>query len=156
VPIYLPSLKERKEDIPLLVHHFLEIYNKKRRKNIKGVSPEAMNFLMEFAWPGNIRELENIIERLVIMCEGEIIEAEQLPIHIRGKRLCLNIKTPKTNKELKKIKKQIRANAVENVEKAFLIYALKRNDWNISKAARDVGMKRQNFQALTRKYNIKP
>jgi len=156
VPIYIPPLKERKEDIPLLVHYFLEIYNKKRSKNIKGVSPEAMNLLMEFDWPGNIRELENIIERLAIMCDSEIIEAEQLPIHIRGKRVCFNITTPKTNEELKKIKKQIRANAVENVEKAFLIDALKRNDWNISKAARDVGVKRQNFQALMRKYNIKP
>lgn len=156
VPIYLPSLKERKEDIPLLVHHFLEISNKSKHKDIKGVSPEAMNLLMDFDWPGNVRELENIIERVTIMSDSKIIELDQLPIYLQGKRVCFNITTPQTNEELKKLKKQIRANAVENIEKAFLIDALKRNDWNISKAAQNVGMKRQNFQSLIRKYNIKP
>ncbi|KPJ72391.1 Fis family transcriptional regulator [candidate division TA06 bacterium DG_78] len=156
VPIYLSSLKERKEDIPLLVQHFLEKYNKRRNKNIKGVSPGAMNILMDFDWPGNVRELENIMERLVIMTDSEIIEAEHIPAHIQGKRVCFNIPTALTNIELKKLKQQIRSQAVENVEKAFVINALKRSDWNISKAARIVGMKRQNFQKLMNKYNIKP
>ncbi|UCG91203.1 MAG: sigma-54-dependent Fis family transcriptional regulator [candidate division WOR-3 bacterium] len=156
VPIHLPMLKERKEDIPLLVHHFLEIHNKKRNKNIKGLSAEAMELLTDYDWPGNVRELENIIERLVIMSEGELIEVEHLPIHITGKRVCFTITAPRTNKELKELRKQIRAEAIENIEKAFLIEALKKCDWNISKAARDVGMKRQNFQALMRKYKIKP
>lgn len=156
VPIKLPLLKNRKEDIPLLVHHFLEIYNAKTNKKIKGVSPEAMSLLMEYDWPGNVRELENIVERLIIMSDNKIIEADQLPLHIQGKRVCFNITTPQTNEELKKMKKQIRTAAVENIEKAFLINALERNDWNISKTAREVGMKRQNFQSLMRKYNIKP
>jgi DNA-binding NtrC family response regulator len=156
VPIYLPSLKERKEDIPLLVQHFLESYNKRRNKNIKGISPEAMNILMDFDWPGNVRELENIIERLVIMTDSEIIEAEHIPAHIQGKRVCFNIPTAQTNIELKTLKQQIRSQAVENVEKSFVINALKKTDWNISKAARIVGMKRQNFQKLMNKYNIKP
>jgi DNA-binding NtrC family response regulator len=156
VPIYLPPLKERQEDIPSLVNHFLELYNKTRDKNIKGVSPEAMNLLIEYDWPGNVRELENIIERSVIMTESEIVEAKHLPIDIRGKRAYLNITIPQTKEELKDLKKQIREKAVEDIEKAFLIDALKRSDWNISKASRQVGMKRQNFQALIRKYNIKP
>jgi DNA-binding NtrC family response regulator len=156
VPIYLPSLKQRQEDIPLLVQHFIEKYNKKRKKNIKGVSPEAMNLFMEYDWPGNIRELENIIERVVIMSETDIIGVEHMPIHIQGGRVCFNITTPQTNEELKKIKKQVRTNAVENIERAFVIDALKKNDWNVSKAAREVGMKRQNFQSLIRKYNVKP
>ena len=156
VPIYLPPLKERQEDIPSLVNHFLELYNKTRDKNIKGVSPEAMNLLIEYDWPGNVRELENIIERSVIMTEGDTVEAEHLPIDIRGKRAYLDITIPQTKEELKGLKKQIREKAVEDIEKAFLIDALKRSDWNISKASRQVGMKRQNFQALIRKYNIKP
>lgn len=156
VPIQLPLLKDRKEDVPLLVHHFLEIYNAKANKKIKGISPEAMNLLMEYDWPGNVRELENIVERLIIMSDNKIIEADQLSLHIQGKRVCFNITTPQTNEELKKIKKQIRTAAVENIEKAFLTNALERNDWNISKTAREVGMKRQNFQSLMRKYNIKP
>jgi DNA-binding NtrC family response regulator len=156
VPIYLPSLKERKEDIPFLVQHFLEKYNKRKNKNIRGVSPDAMSILMDFDWPGNVRELENILERLVIMTDSEIIEIEHIPAHIQGKRICFNIPTAQTNKELKKLKQQIRSQAVENVEKAFVINALKKSDWNISKAARIVGMRRQNFQKLMHKYKIKP
>ncbi len=156
VPIYLPSLRERKDDIPLLVNHFLESYNKKRKKNIKGVSSDAMNILMDFQWPGNVRELEHTIERLVIMSEGDIIEAEKLPIQLTGKRVCFNITTPKTNEELKKMRKQMKEKAVENIERAFIIEALKRNQWNVSKTAREVGLKRQNFQAMMRKYNIRP
>jgi transcriptional regulator with PAS, ATPase and Fis domain len=155
VPIYLPPLRKRREDIPLLINHFLEKYNKKRNKNIKGVSPEAMNLLMDFEWPGNIRELENIVERLVIMSEGETIEASHVPMYIRGKEVYMKITTPRTNEEFKKMKKQIRAKAIENVERAFVIDVLRRNDWNVSKAARDIGVKRQNLQSLIRKYNIK-
>jgi DNA-binding NtrC family response regulator len=156
VPIHLPALRERKEDIPLLVHHFLMLYNKKRNKNIKGISPEAMNLLIDFDWPGNVRELENIIERMVIMTDSDIIDVEHVPIEIHGKRVCFNITTPRTNTELKRLKKQIRNQAVENIEKSFIIEALKRNEWNVSKAARDVGMQRQNFQALMRRHTIKP
>jgi len=156
VPIYLPSLKERREDVPLLVHHFLEIYNRKRNKNVKGISPETMNLLVEYDWPGNVRELENIVERLVIMNDSGIIEPEHLPTHIQGKHVCFNITTPQTNEELKIIKKKVRTDAVENIEKAFVIDALKRSGWNVSRAAREVGMKRQNFQILMRKYHIKP
>jgi two-component system NtrC family response regulator len=156
VPIYLPSLRERKDDIPLLVNHFLESYNKKRKKNIKGVSSDAMNILMNFEWPGNVRELEHTIERLVIMSEGDIIEAEKLPIQLTGKRVCFNITTPKTNEELKRMRKQMREKAVENIERAFIIEALKRNQWNVSKTAREVGLKRQNLQAMMRKYNVRP
>lgn len=156
VPIYLPSLKERQEDIPSLVNHFLKRYNTIRNKDIMGVSPEAMNLLIEYDWPGNVRELENIIERSVIMNEGKFIEVEHLPMDIRGKPGHLNITIPKNKEELKDLKKKIREKAIEDIEKAFLINALKRSEWNISEASRQVGMKRQNFQALIRKYKIKP
>jgi len=73
-----------------------------------------------------------------------------------GNRVCFNITAARTGAELKEMKKRIRVQAVENVEKAFLIEALKRNQWNVSKAARDVGMQRQNFQAMLRKHNIQP
>lgn len=156
VPIRLPPLKERREDIPLLVDHFLAAYNEKRNKNIKGFSPEALGVLMEYGWPGNVRELENIIDRMVIMSDSERIEVEHVPIHIIGNRVCFNITAARTGAELKEMKKRMRIQAVENVERAFLIEALNRNQWNVSKAARDVGMQRQNFQAMMRKYNIQP
>ena len=156
VPIHLPSLRERQEDIPLLVDHFIDVYNERRNKNIKGLSPEALSMLMDFDWPGNVRELENIIDRMIIMSDSEIIGVEHVPIHIVGNRVCFNITAARTGAELKEMKKRIRVQAVENVEKAFLIEALKRNQWNVSKAARDVGMQRQNFQAMLRKHNIQP
>lgn len=155
VPIYLPALKERKEDIALLAHHFLEICNKKRKKNIRAISPDALSLLVDYDWPGNVRELENIIERLVIVTEGELIEVRHLPINVKGERVFISVSTPRTNKQLKELRKEVRKKAVEDIEKTFLIDALKENDWNISKASRHVGMRRQNFQALMRKHNIK-
>lgn len=154
VPINLPLLKDKKEDIPLLTQHFLKTASQKQNKKIRGLEPAAMSFLMEYDWPGNVRELENVIERLVIMTDSKIIRSGHLPLNIRGKKVCIDINTPHTNAELKKIKKELRSEAVENIEKAFLIDALNRNDWNISKAARNIGMKRQNFQSLMRKYKI--
>ncbi len=154
VPIYIPPLKERKEDIPLLVHHFLEIHNEKRDKKIKGLSSEVMNVLIEYDFPGNVRELENVIERLVIMSDKDVIEMRHLPLNIQKESMLGDIYLPKTSTELKQMKKRLRVKAVEEIERAFLTDALKRNEWNISKAARDVGMKRQNFQALMRKYRL--
>lgn len=78
-PIFLPDLKDRKEDIPLLAYHFLDLYAKEARKEIKGISKEAMDLLLDYAWPGNVRELENAIERAVIMAEGELLVPQDLP-----------------------------------------------------------------------------
>jgi DNA-binding NtrC family response regulator len=155
VPVRLPSLSERKEDIPLLVQHFLAKYNKKQKKNVEYVSPDAMQCLIDYEWSGNVRELENIVERMVIMCESDTIDIHCLPTYVQGKQVCFHIATPRTNEELKQHRKQIRSQAVEKIERAFLLDALKRNEWNVTRAAQDVGMKRQNFQALMRKYSIK-
>lgn len=155
VPIYLPTLRERREDIPLLINHFLDECNKKCGKKIKKISPEAMKALLEYDWPGNVRELENIIERLVIMTDSNVITVEHLPRSIQGSIFSVNMTIPKTNAELKKIKVKLRAKAVEDMERAFLIDALNRNGWNVTKSAQNVGMKRQNFHALMKKYNIK-
>ncbi|MBM4277590.1 MAG: sigma-54-dependent Fis family transcriptional regulator [Deltaproteobacteria bacterium] len=78
-PIFLPDLKERREDIPLLAYHFLDLYSKEARKEVKGISKEAMNLLLEYHWPGNVRELENTIERAVIMAEEEFLTPQDLP-----------------------------------------------------------------------------
>jgi DNA-binding NtrC family response regulator len=78
-PIFLPDLKDRKEDIPLLAYHFLDLYTKETRKQIKGISKEAMNLLLDDDWPGNVRELENVIERAVIMADQEYLTPEDFP-----------------------------------------------------------------------------
>jgi DNA-binding NtrC family response regulator len=78
-PVFLPNLKDRKEDIPLLAYHFLDLYNKETRKALKGISREAMNILMDHDWPGNVRELENVIERAVIVAEQDDLMPDDLP-----------------------------------------------------------------------------
>jgi two-component system response regulator AtoC len=77
-PIYIPPLRERKEDIPLLVEHFIKKYNPRLGREVVGVSQEAMDILMEYEWPGNIRELENIVQRAMIISERKKIEKESI------------------------------------------------------------------------------
>ncbi|MCR4322265.1 MAG: sigma-54 dependent transcriptional regulator [Candidatus Brocadiaceae bacterium] len=80
IPIQLPSLKERREDIPLLVTHFIEKYNKVFKKEIKSISQHVLNIMMSYGWPGNVRELENLVERTVIMAKGHVISEIELPM----------------------------------------------------------------------------
>jgi transcriptional regulator of acetoin/glycerol metabolism len=89
------------------------------------------------------------------MTEDEIIRPEHLPANIQGRKVSIDLATPKTSTDLKKLKKQIKAEAVGKVEQAFLLDLLNRNDWNISQSAREAGMQRQNFQALMRKHGVK-
>jgi len=82
VPIHLPPLRERREDIPLLAKHFLEVYNRAFRKRIEGLTKEALEYLTNYGWPGNIRELKNTIERLVVLKDSGVITPEELPFDI--------------------------------------------------------------------------
>src|SRR3990167_6957711 len=81
IRIFLPPLRERTDDIPMLASHFLSIHNKKNRKTVEGISRDALNKLMSYTWQGNIRELENVIERAVILCKGKVIEPEDIPLY---------------------------------------------------------------------------
>lgn len=81
IRILLPPLRERMDDIPMLVAHFLSIHNKKNRKKVEGLSREALTKLMSYNWPGNIRELENVVERAVILCKGNMIEPVDVPLY---------------------------------------------------------------------------
>ncbi|MFH1898516.1 MAG: sigma-54 dependent transcriptional regulator [Candidatus Desantisbacteria bacterium] len=153
VPIFLPPLRERREDIPLLISHILKKCNLEIKKNITGITPEAMKLLEEYDWHGNVRELENVIEKIVVMADEENIRVEHLPLNIRNAVSVVNI--PWTNEELRKLKNQAKKEAIKDVERLFIVEALKRNNWNITKAADAVAMKRQNLQALVRKYQIK-
>ncbi len=155
VPIYLPPLKERQEDIPLLAVHFLKKFAEEMGKSIKGFTSEAMEKLMRYSWPGNVRELENVIGRTVVMIEEEMVRPEHLILQTQDEKVESKISIPTTSEELKEIKKHIREKAVEEVEKAFVLNALERNNWNVTRAAEDVGMLRPNFQALMRKYNLR-
>jgi DNA-binding NtrC family response regulator len=155
VPIPLPSLKERQEDISLLAVHFLKKYAEEMEKTIKGFTPEAMEKLVRYPWPGNVRELENVIERTVVMIEEEMVGVNHLILPGQQEKESPDNRIPMTSEELKEIKKQLRERAVEEIEKAFVVKALERHNWNVTRASEDVGMLRPNFQALMRKYNLR-
>lgn len=155
VPIHLPPLRERPEDIPLLAEHFLSKYCQEMRKNLKKMSPAFLDLLKSYSWPGNVRELENIMERIVIMTDEEEIQPRHFPISLQPKEERMTFQVPRTSEELKEFKKLLRDKAIEEIERLFVLQALSRNDWNVTKSAREVGMLRQNFQALMRKYNIR-
>lgn len=154
-PINLPTLKERKSDILPIAYFFLNQHSTNIGKEIKGFDNESANQLMEFSWPGNVRQLKNVIERAVILCDKNKITLKELPIlgeagEIKG--LLENV--PQTNTELKQIKKEIREKAIQRVEKNFLLHALAANDWNVTRAAQATGFQRTNFQGLMKKYGI--
>jgi len=155
-PIYLPPLRERKSDILPIAYHFLNQLNPQRGKAITGFDDEAASRLLNYHWPGNIRQLRNTVERAVILCETDTITVQDLP-HLSGmgdiERLMEYV--PETNAELVQVKKEIRQKAVARVEKNFLLHALEHNDWNISRAARQTGLQRPNFQNMMKKYGIK-
>lgn len=87
IPIYLPPLRERKQDIALLVEYFMNLFQKDRERPIFGISNDAMESLLAYTWPGNVREIENLFERLFTLVDNDYIEAEDLPAYIRGKKL---------------------------------------------------------------------
>ena len=155
VPIFLPPLRGRKEDIPLLANHFLKQFRKELNKNIEGFSDEAMNLFINYYWPGNVRELKNTVERLVITIEENIIKPTHLLDILQNQNLKDDVYIPSNKNELSKLKKKIKEQAVAEVEKKFLIKTLRRNNWNVSRAARETGFHRTNFHALMRKYKIK-
>jgi transcriptional regulator with GAF, ATPase, and Fis domain len=153
-PIRLPSLRERREDIAELVIHFLRKYCEKTNKQIPEIKIDAMEMLVNYHWPGNVRELEHVIERLIILIEGTEITTYYISAALFRSESSVN-KAPQNVDELKMIKKQLREFSTQEIEKQFITEALIRNDWNITKAARDVNMQRTNFMALMKKYGVK-
>ncbi len=154
VPISVPPLRDRRDDIPSLAYHFLEKYSHTEQDH-SDLSSEALKKLIDFDWPGNIRQLENTIQMALVLAEGKKIEARHIPIASSSVKVLTSDYIPRTNKELKKLKKELRHNAIEQVERNFVIQTLEDNDWNITKAANSVGMQRTNFHGLMRKYGIK-
>jgi DNA-binding NtrC family response regulator len=155
VPIQLPPLRERTEDIPFLALHFLKKFCQEMGKNPKALSPAALKLLTDYSWPGNVRELENTIERAVIMTDEEVLQPQHFPFPWREKTEGTSFNLPRTSEELKELKRHLRDKAVEEAERLFVLEALTRNDWNVTRSAKDVGMLRPNFQALMRKHNIR-
>jgi DNA-binding NtrC family response regulator len=137
VPIIIPPLRERKEDIPPLLDHFIKKYNEEGHKKVKGVSKEALEFIMNYEWPGNIRELENSIERVIALTSNEYIQPDELPI-------------PLTNiSKINGIRESILSGKVsfleaeEEFEKGIIMDALKKTNYIQSHAAEMLGISRR-------------
>jgi len=155
IPLELPPLRERKGDVPLLISHFMNKFTQEVGKDLRGISPEAMQFLENYSYPGNVRELVNTIERAVVLAEGDIIQKENLELGDSAD-LCTGFEgfIPTNAEALKEMKRHIRDRSVESVEKAFVMSALKRSNWNISRAAEETGMLRPNFQTMLKRLGI--
>jgi DNA-binding NtrC family response regulator len=142
VPINLPPLRERKEDIPFFIDHFVKKYSRKARKKISGISPQAKKTLMEYDWPGNIRELENTIERAVVLSRGDKIEFEDLVYHgiSAGSSLLLPVGG--------------KYKALEDIEKEYIKIILQAKHGNKSQTAKILGIDRKTLMAKIKKYKI--
>ncbi len=137
IPIKLPPLRERKEDIPLLAEHFLARFCEREEVPRKRLSEKALKRLMEYHWPGNVRELENLMERLVILTEREVIEEEDLPEHIRVPRISTNPGVKVSFKEGVSLPQALR-----EFERSLILQALEASGGVKSRAARLLGIKR--------------
>ena len=154
-PILLPPLRERKMDILPIAYHFLNQFNEKLGKHITGFDKEAINRFSEYDWPGNVRQLRNLIERAAILSETDQIALKDLPLlGVMDDIAQLLDNIPASNEELKRVKKEIRQKAVRKVEKKFIMNALVNNNWNVTQAAQSVGLQRSNFHNLMKKYGI--
>ncbi|MFA6224056.1 MAG: sigma 54-interacting transcriptional regulator [Desulfomonilaceae bacterium] len=139
IPINLPPLRERRNDIPLLARHFLKRFCFEQGKNVQEFSPESIRILMDYSWPGNVRELENSVEHAVVRSKGHVIEAGDLPGSLQTFD---SIAQPR-----------VAPNLSEN-ERSFLEKALSRNAWNKKKTAQELGIGRSTLYSKLRRYGL--
>ena len=141
IPIRMPPLRERKEDIPLLVEHFLEKYAGKMNKKIKTITPQALQKIMLYSWPGNVRELENIIECAAVMARDDVINEDLIVLPTQK----MDESAFKSFKESK-----------QDFERSYLIELMKISRGNVSQAAKLAGKYRADLYDLLEKYNLNP
>ena len=146
--VRMPALRERIEDIPILAEHFLEGANTSFGRRVGAISSDAMNQLIEYRWPGNIRELKNTVERAVLIADGEILSSKSLPPHI-SKQVDdrPSAAAPTTTQDLNE--------TVKNVERQLILDALERSDGVQRKAAKVLGITERVLWYKVKKYEIK-
>jgi len=144
VPIYIPPLRDRPEDIPPLVDHFLAIFCRQNKKPIKKLSDEAMEVFTRYRWPGNVRELRNLIERLVILSDSQVIGVDDLPDELFETDSLQPSFEGKTLREAKMA-----------FERDFILRKLEEHDWNVTETARELGIERTNLHRKIKQYGIR-
>ena len=147
ITIHLPPLRERKEDISLLTDHFLKKYSKMNQKSISDISKEGRTLLLRYAYPGNVRELENIIERAVVLCREEVITTQDLPFHLKEGQPEHLWETENKAKTLPE--------SLEEIERDLIIKALHQHQGVQTRAAESLGISERVLRYKIKKYNIK-
>jgi|UniRef100_A0A7C3WST6 DNA-binding NtrC family response regulator len=152
IPIRVPPLRERPSDIPLLAAHFLQEFSRKKKKPLKRLSPGALDLLQRYPWPGNVRELENLMERLVILCEGDTVQAGDLPERFRSgwptAAGSVPADFPEHGVHL--------TEAVQNYERRLILMALEKSNWVKSRAAQLLHLNRTTLIEKMKKQKIQP
>ncbi|GEL68716.1 MULTISPECIES: sigma-54-dependent transcriptional regulator [Myxococcus] len=161
VPISLPALRERRSDIPMLARHFVEKYNRRLNKKIEGIADDAMALLQGYAWPGNIRELENLIERVLLFADGPLITARDLPEPVRQgtsvqastnlASAVASIDVPTGEVGLKDI---VRMKAAE-LERDLIVKKLEETGGNVTRAARLLQISRKSLQTKMKEFGLR-
>jgi len=146
VEIWVPPLRERKEDIPDLADFFVKKSAREFHKEVSGFTPQAMKLLMQYNWPGNIRELRNVCERAVLMSTGPLITIDELPLGIQAQREEINLRAERGDMSFKEI--------IADVEKQVILNVLKEHNWNRSAAAQALKMSRSSLYAKMRELGI--
>jgi len=155
VPIYLPPLRERKEDFSHLVDFFIQKYNKKLGKRIQSLDEKALTVLMQFQWPGNIRQLENVLERMILLSEKMTLTLEDIPSEISQ---LTSISTPSFRPEDMTSQgsfKEIVKETTQKIEKNLIIKALEETHGNITRAAKILGISRKSLQNKMKEYQLR-
>jgi transcriptional regulator with GAF, ATPase, and Fis domain len=147
ISIPLPPLRERREDIPLLIDHFLKKFSKQNQKTISDLSKEARSLLLRHPYPGNIRELENLIERAVVLCRGEIITTQDLPFHLKEEQPEHLWETGGKAKTLPE--------SLEEIERDLIINALHQHQGVQTRAAESLGISERVLRYKIKKYRIR-
>jgi DNA-binding NtrC family response regulator len=159
VPMRLPALRERATDIPLLVDHFLRKFNERLKKKVAGVEEDALGILSSYPWPGNIRELENVIERAVLFCDTEKLRAQDLPPEVKGTSPVFSAQVPEAdlNAALATdggLKEHVKV-AMSRLEKELVSRALEQTNGNVTHAARLLKISRKGLQLKMKELGLR-
>ena len=146
VTISLPPLRERKEDIPLLVEHFLKKYNRENKKKVTSLSKEARDLLVRYDYPGNVRELENIVERAVVLCRGDTLTTQDLPLNLREGKAEAALERDRGTQSL--------PGTLEEIERQLILKALERSGGVQTKAAEELGISERVLRYKMKKYSL--
>jgi len=149
IPIHMPPLRERLEDIPLLVSHFIARITKDVGKSVKGISPDSLAILERYHWPGNIRELENVVERAIVLGSGDLLSPDSLPPHLRMPRdeQAVNVVIPPAGVDLE--------DTLTRIENRYIRLALERSGWLQVRAAELLGLSFRQFRYKLQKHGLR-